>query len=51
MRKRLKLKKRSCAMCKVHKMHGAVRWTYKDEARLKQWEQRQRAGFSADDED
>lgn len=30
MRKRLKLKKRSCAMCKPYKMHGSNRWSPKE---------------------
>jgi hypothetical protein len=30
MRKRLKKKRRSCAMCKPHKMGGATRWKPKD---------------------
>lgn len=38
MRKRLKLKKRSCAMCKAHKMHGAPRWKPKELAALKESE-------------
>ena len=35
MRKRLKLKARSCKMCKPHKMHLAVRWKPKDLQALK----------------
>jgi len=38
MRKRLKKKKRSCAMCKPYKMHWENRWKPKDEARLKDFE-------------
>lgn len=34
MRKRLKLKKRSCAMCKPQKMRGANRWKLRDFDRL-----------------
>jgi hypothetical protein len=30
MRKRMKLKKRSCAMCKPHKMGWNQRWKIKD---------------------
>ena len=30
MRKRLKLKKRSCTMCKPHKMHCAIRFKAKE---------------------
>ena len=30
MRKRLKLKKRSCPMCKPHKMRGAIRFKTKE---------------------
>jgi len=41
MRKRLKKKKRSCACCKPHKMHGANRWKPKDEALLKEFERRE----------
>ena len=29
MRKRYKTKKRSCPMCKPHKMNGAKRWSLK----------------------
>ncbi len=35
MRKRQKNKKRSCKMCKAHKMGWDNRWKAKDEARLK----------------
>jgi len=35
MRKRLKLKKKSCCLCKPHKMRGACRWSAKELARLK----------------
>lgn len=36
MRKMYKKKKRSCPMCKPHKMHGAKRWKYKElEARMR----------------
>lgn len=38
MRKRLKHKLRSCAMCKPHKMHGANRWTTRDAERLRDFE-------------
>jgi len=38
MRKRLKLKKRSCALCKPHKMHWATRWKPKELAALKEFE-------------
>lgn len=34
MRKQLKKKQRSCAMCKPHKMRGANRWKVKDHDRL-----------------
>lgn len=30
MRKRLKLKKRSCSLCKPHKMHISNRWKAKE---------------------
>jgi hypothetical protein len=39
MRKRYKKKKRSCALCKPHKMGGDNRWTPKDEAALAEFEQ------------
>ena len=38
MRKRLKKKKRSCALCKPHKMRGCNRWKPKEEAKLKAFE-------------
>ena len=38
MRKRMKLKARSCAMCKPHKMHGACRWKHKELAKLQEFE-------------
>ena len=38
MRKRLKVKRRSCAMCKPHKMGGAKRWKPKDLEELKRFE-------------
>lgn len=38
MRKRLKRKKKSCAMCKPHKMNGANRWKPKEEQALKEFE-------------
>ena len=38
MRKRLKKKKRSCAMCKPHKMAKAVRWKPDELDRLKRFE-------------
>ena len=38
MRKRLKRKKRSCALCKPHKMGGENRWNPKEFARLEQAE-------------
>ena len=38
MRKRLKKKKRSCAMCKPHKMHDANRWKLKDFDKIKRSE-------------
>lgn len=37
-RKRLKRKRRSCALCKPHKMKGAVRWKPKELAALKRFE-------------
>jgi hypothetical protein len=38
MRKRLKLKKRSCAMCKPHKMGCEGRWKPKEKAQLEAFE-------------
>ena len=38
MRKRYKLKKRSCALCKPNKMNGDVRWTNKELSALKEFE-------------
>lgn len=35
MRKRLKQKKKSCTMCKPHKMHWSNRWNTKEEFKLK----------------
>ena len=39
MRKQLKKKKRSCAMCKPYKMAKANRWTSKDKDSLKRDEE------------
>jgi hypothetical protein len=45
MRKRLKKKKRSCALCKPHKMRGTGRWSVKDNDALKRAEKEiQRGG-------
>jgi len=38
MRKRLKKKKRSCALCKPHKMRGANRWKAKEFAEIREFE-------------
>jgi len=38
MRKRMKMKKHSCALCKAHKMGGACRWSMKELDRLKRSE-------------
>lgn len=38
MRKRLKMKRHSCALCKPNKMGGACRWKPKEEAALKAFE-------------
>jgi len=38
MRKRYKKKKRSCRMCKPHKMHISKRWKNKDLQQLKEFE-------------
>lgn len=34
MRKRYKLKKRSCALCKPHKMHWEKRWKIKEQDKI-----------------
>jgi len=39
MRKRLKKKKRSCPLCKPHKMEGANRWKVMDFAKIKEFEE------------
>jgi hypothetical protein len=38
MRKSYKKKKRSCAMCKPHKMAKAKRWKIREEALLREFE-------------
>lgn len=38
MRKRLKLKRRSCAMCKPHKMRGENRWKVREQMLLREFE-------------
>lgn len=38
-RKRLKKKRRSCAMCKPFKMRGAIRWKPRDQFLLRLYEQ------------
>ena len=38
MRKRFKKKKRSCALCKPHKMRGANRWKAKEFVGIKEFE-------------
>ncbi|MBJ7602147.1 MAG: hypothetical protein JF888_02970 [Candidatus Dormibacteraeota bacterium] len=44
MRKRLKKKLKSCGLCKPHKTGQALRWTDREEARLREFERdRQRA--------
>ncbi len=48
MRKRHKLKLRSCPTCKPHKMNGANRWTIKDEVLLKEFEKECAGGEVAD---
>ncbi len=42
MRKRLKMKRRSCALCKPHNMGWERRWTSRDAADLRRFE-RERA--------
>jgi hypothetical protein len=44
MRKRLKKKKHSCALCKPHKMGKCGRWKEKDLSALKEFEQTKMAG-------
>ena len=48
MRKRLKLKNRSCSLCKPFKMRGANRWKLKDLEALKRFERDQASGFKED---
>jgi len=38
MRKKLKKKKRSCPLCKPHKMGGANRWKAKELVKMKEFE-------------
>lgn len=38
MRKRLKVKEKSCALCKPHKMGWQKRWNVKEEDRLTRFE-------------
>jgi len=38
MRKRLKKKKRSCPLCKPHKMGGVNRWKAKELGKIKEFE-------------
>lgn len=38
MRKRFKIKRHSCGLCKPHKLGLAHRWTAKDFARIKEFE-------------
>jgi len=38
MRKKYKKKKRSCAMCKPHKMGWDKRWNFKEEMKIKESE-------------
>ena len=38
MRKRYKIKKRSCGVCKPHKKGGAPRWDNRELVRLKEYE-------------
>jgi len=38
MRKRLKKKKKSCPLCKPHKMKGTNRWKPKEFAKIKEFE-------------
>lgn len=39
MRKRLKKKKRSCPLCKPHKMERANRWKTKELAQIQEFEE------------
>lgn len=38
MRNLYKRKRRSCAVCKRHKRGVVIRWSGREEARLKEWE-------------
>ena len=42
MRKTFKLKKRSCALCKPHKMGWASRWNYREYFGLKEFDKDKR---------
>ncbi len=42
MRKALKLKRRSCALCKPHKMHSANRWKARERMLLREFEREYR---------
>jgi hypothetical protein len=44
MRKTYKVKKRSCKMCKPHKMGWSVRWKVKELAALKRFEKEAKRG-------
>lgn len=44
MRKRLKIKRRTCALCKPNKRGGAPRWKNRELAMLTEWE-RDRQGW------
>lgn len=44
MRKRYKRKRRSCALCKLHKRGWAKRWSEREDERLRRWE-RERADW------
>lgn len=43
MRKRLKKKKRSCPLCKPHKMKWTNRWKTKEFARIRDFEEKKNA--------
>jgi hypothetical protein len=51
MRKRLKLKKRSCALCKPHKMKWEQRWKVKEFDALKRAEREMRMHCSEKSDD
>jgi len=45
MRKRYKKKRRSCSVCKPHRRGITMRWSGREEQRLKDWERERRRGW------